>query len=219
MSADYFVHATATIEQPCRIGAGTRIWHYSHVMTGARIGRDCILGQNVFVDRDGVVGDRCKLQNNVSVYKGVIIEDDVFCGPSTVFTNVINPRAFIERKHEFRTTIVRQGATLGANATVVCGVTIGAYAMVGAGAVISRSVPAHALMLGVPARQTGWVCYCGTALPKRSGRILVCRQCNRSYMEHADQRLSMLEEDQPAPAGDPPAPVHGHSGAAPPPGS
>lgn len=199
MTTEYFVHDSATIDQPCYIGKGTRVWHYTHVMAGARIGHDCVLGQNVFVDSDGVIGNRCKLQNNVSIYKGVTLEDDVFCGPSIVFTNVINPRAFIERKHEFRPTHVKRGATLGANATIICGVSIGEYAMIGAGAVVSRSVLPHALMLGVPARQTGWVCYCGTALPKRSGDILVCRECGRRYQEHDDQRLEMLDEGRPRP--------------------
>ena len=193
MTADYYVHPTATVEQPCQIGANTRIWHYSHVMAGARIGRDCQLGQGVFVDRDAVVGDRCKLQNNVSVYNAVVLEDDVFCGPSMVFTNVINPRAFIDRKHQFRPTRVGRGVTIGANVTVVCGVTIGAYALIGAGAVVTRDVRPYGLMLGVPARQTGWVCYCGTALPKRTGDVLVCHDCGRRYRE-GPQRLQPLEE-------------------------
>ncbi len=192
MASDYYVHPTATVEQPCQIGPGTRIWHYAHVMAGARVGRDCQLGQGVFVDRDAVVGDRCKLQNNVSVYNAVVLEDDVFCGPSMVFTNVINPRAFIERKHEFRPTRVRRGATLGANTTIVCGVTIGEYALVGAGAVVTRDVKPYALVLGVPARQAGWVCYCGTALPQRAGAILVCRDCGRRYRETPQQLLEPL---------------------------
>jgi UDP-2-acetamido-3-amino-2,3-dideoxy-glucuronate N-acetyltransferase len=197
MPEDYFVHDTAVVDQPCRIGSGTKIWAYAHIMAGAQVGRDCILGQNVFVDRDGVVGDRCKLQNNVAVYKAVILGDDVFCGPSMVFTNVINPRAFIERKHEFRTTNVQRGVTLGANATIVCGVTIGEYAMIGAGAVVSRNVKPYALMLGIPARQTGWVCYCGTALPKRSGDVLVCRDCGRSYQENEYEHLDAVDADHP----------------------
>ena len=192
MTDDYFVHPTATIDQPCRIGTGTRIWHYAHVMAGARIGSDCQLGQSVFVDRDAVIGDRCKLQNNVSVYKGVVLGDEVFCGPSMVFTNVINPRAFIDRKQEFRATHVGRGVTLGANTTIVCGVTIGEYALIGAGAVVTRDVEPYALMLGVPARQTGWVCYCGTALPKRAGAVLVCRDCGRRYEENRDRHLVAL---------------------------
>jgi UDP-2-acetamido-3-amino-2,3-dideoxy-glucuronate N-acetyltransferase len=192
MTAEYYVHPTATVEQPCQIGPGTRIWHYSHVMAGAQIGHDCQLGQGVFVDRDAVVGDRCKLQNNVSIYNSVVLEDDVFCGPSMVFTNVINPRAFINRKREFRPTRVRRGATLGANVTIVCGVTIGEYALVGAGAVVTHSVRPYALMLGVPARQTGWVCYCGTALPKRTGDVLVCRDCGRRYQEDGQEQLQTL---------------------------
>lgn len=191
----YYAHPTATIEQPCEIGTGTRIWHYTHVMPGARVGCECQLGQSVFVDRDAVIGNRCKLQNNVSVYKGVVLEDEVFCGPSMVFTNVINPRAFIDRKNEFRPTRICRGVTLGANTTIVCGVTIGEYALIGAGAVITRNVRPYALMLGVPARQTGWVCYCGTALPRRTGDVLVCRDCGRQYRETDGQQLEVLRPE------------------------
>ncbi|HLE82922.1 MAG TPA: DapH/DapD/GlmU-related protein, partial [Thermoanaerobaculia bacterium] len=137
----YFAHATATIDAGCEIGEGTRIWHYAHVMPGARVGRGCSLGQNVFVGSDVVIGDNVKIQNNVSVYDGVVLQDDVFCGPSMVFTNVVNPRSHVARKHEYRTTLVRQGATIGANATIVCGHTIGRYAFIGAGAVITRDIP------------------------------------------------------------------------------
>ena len=191
MGSDYTVHETAHVEQPCEIGAGTRIWHFSHIMADVRIGAGCNLGQNVYVDRGVVIGDGCKVQNNVSLYKGVVLEDGVFCGPSMVFTNVINPRAFIERKHEFRPTLVRKGATLGANSTVVCGVTIGEYALIGAGAVITRDVPAYALMLGVPARRRGWVCRCATALPDQ-GDIRVCPACGDRYQadENGIQPLS-----------------------------
>jgi UDP-2-acetamido-3-amino-2,3-dideoxy-glucuronate N-acetyltransferase len=178
----YFVHPTACIDEPCEIGAGTRIWHFSHIMKGARIGKDCILGQNVYIDQDVAVGDGCKIQNNVSVYKGIILEDGVFCGPSMVFTNVINPRAFIERKSEFKTTLVQKGATLGANATIICGVTVGAYALIGAGSVVTKDVPAHAMIYGVPARQGGWVCRCGVSLPVET---LLCPECGSLY--HLDE--------------------------------
>src|SRR5690625_1139616 len=159
------IDPTAIVDSGARIGDGTRIWHFSHVCAGAVLGRGCVLGQNVFVGNDVVIGDRVKIQNNVSVYDGVRLEDEVFCGPSVVFTNVINPRAAIPRKHAYRRTLVRQGASLGANATIVCGVTIGRYAFVGAGAVVTRDVPDHALVVGVPARQVGWVTEAGERLP------------------------------------------------------
>lgn len=151
------IHESAYVDEGVIIGEGSRVWHFSHVMTGASIGRDCVLGQNVMVGPGVSVGDNCKIQNNVSLYKGVELEDGVFCGPSCVFTNVINPRAFLEKKDEFRSTLVKRGASIGANATIVCGVTIGRYALIGAGAVVTRDVPDYALMLGVPARQVGWV--------------------------------------------------------------
>ena len=153
----YFKHETAIVDEGAVIGEGTRIWHWTHVCAGARIGRDCTLGQNVFVANGVVIGDRVKIQNNVSVYEGVILEDEVFCGPSMVFTNVINPRSAVPRKHEYKKTIVRRGATLGANCTIVCGVEIGRYAFVGAGAVVTKDVPDYALVVGVPARQIGWM--------------------------------------------------------------
>ena len=182
MGTEPCVHETARIDAPCTIGEGTKIWHFTHVMAGARIGRNCNLGQNVYVDRDVVIGDGCKLQNNVSVYKGVTLEDGVFCGPSMVFTNVMNPRAFIERKHEFRATLVQRGASLGANCTIVCGVTIGPYALVGAGAVVTRDVPAHGLLYGVPARLAGWVSEEGHIL--RAGAApeeFLCAETGRRY--------------------------------------
>ncbi|NLC36036.1 MAG: N-acetyltransferase [Alcaligenaceae bacterium] len=159
------IHPSAVVDDGAQIGTGTRVWHFSHICSGAYIGRNVSIGQNVFVAHQTVIGDRCKVQNNVSIYDGVTLEDDVFCGPSMVFTNVYNPRAHIERKHEYRPTLVRRGATLGANCTIVCGVTIGASALVGAGAVINQDVPAHALMVGVPARQIGWVSEYGERLP------------------------------------------------------
>ena len=166
---DYFVHESAVVDEPSSIGEGTKVWHFCHVMSGASIGRKCNLGQNVYVDADVTIGDGCKLQNNVSIYKGVVLEDGVFCGPSMVFTNVINPRAFIERKDEFKPTVVQRGASLGANCTIVCGVTIGAYALIGAGSVVTSDVPSHGVVYGVPGRRRGWVCKCGVMLPKETG--------------------------------------------------
>lgn len=151
------IHPTAVIDQPCSIGEGTRIWHFAHVREDSTVGRNCILGQGVYVDRRVTIGDRCKIQNQVSLYEGVTLEDEVFIGPSAVFTNVVNPRAFIERKNEFKPTLVKRGATVGANATIVCGVTLGEYCFIGAGAVVTRDVPAHALVIGNPARRTGWM--------------------------------------------------------------
>jgi UDP-2-acetamido-3-amino-2,3-dideoxy-glucuronate N-acetyltransferase len=178
-SPSYFVHASAVVEEPCEIGEGTKIWHFSHVMTDSRIGSDCILGQNVHVAPGVRIGNNVKIQNNVSLYAGVELEDDVFCGPSMVFTNVITPRSHVNRKAEYRQTLVKRGATLGANCTIVCGVTIGEYAFVGAGAVVTRDVPEHALMVGVPARQVGWVCRCGLRLEVSAGKC-VCKECGET---------------------------------------
>ena len=161
------IHESAYVDEGAIIGEGSRVWHFSHVMGGASIGRNCVLGQNVMVGPGVSVGDNCKIQNNVSLYKGVELEDGVFCGPSCVFTNVVNPRAFLEKKEEFRTTLVRSGASIGANATIVCGVTIGRYALIGAGAVVTRDVPDYGLMLGVPARQVGWVNKTGDTVAER----------------------------------------------------
>lgn len=155
--ATYYVHPSAVIDEPCHIGAGTKIWHFCHVMVNSRIGQSCILGQNVFVASGVCIGNHVKVQNNVSIYEGVIIEDDVFCGPSMVFTNVRNPRAQVVRRNEYLTTRVMRGATLGANCTIVCGVTIGEYAFVGAGAVVNRDVLPFALVVGVPAKHIGWI--------------------------------------------------------------
>jgi UDP-2-acetamido-3-amino-2,3-dideoxy-glucuronate N-acetyltransferase len=171
------VHESSYVDDDVAIGAGTRIWHFCHVLSGARIGRDCNIGQNVMIGAGVVVGDRCKIQNNVSVYPGVTLADGVFCGPSAVFTNVLNPRAEVERKDEFRPTPVGRGATIGANATVVCGHAIGDHALVGAGAVVTRDVPPHALVVGVPARQVGWVSHDGELL----GDDLTCPRSGRRY--------------------------------------
>ncbi len=167
---DNFIHPSAIVDPGATLGAGTRVWHFAHVCAGARIGNHCSLGQNVFVANDVVIGNRVKIQNNVSLYDAVTLEDDVFCGPSMVFTNVFNPRAALERKHEYRPTLVRRGATIGANATIVCGVTIGCHAFVGAGAVVTRDVPDFALVTGVPARQRGWISRHGERLPLAPGR-------------------------------------------------
>ncbi len=173
----YFAHPTAVVDQGVSIGAGCNIWHFSHVMSGSRIGPGCNLGQNVVVGPDVAIGSGCKIQNNVSVYKGVTLEDDVFCGPSMVFTNVHNPRAHIKRMDEIRPTLVRSGASLGANCTIVCGNTIGRHAFVGAGAVVTRDVPDHALVAGNPARRIGWMCSCGIRLDEH----LACPACGKTY--------------------------------------
>lgn len=161
---DTFIHPSAIVDPGAQIGPGTRIWHFSHVCAGARIGAAASIGQNAYIAAHVVIGNRCKIQNSVSIYEGVTLEDDVFCGPSMVFTNVHNPRAHIERKHEYRPTLVKRGATLGANCTLVCGVTIGAHAFVGAGAVVTSSIPDYALVAGVPARQIGWISEYGERL-------------------------------------------------------
>jgi UDP-2-acetamido-3-amino-2,3-dideoxy-glucuronate N-acetyltransferase len=161
---DYTIHPSAIVDEGAQIGEGSRVWHFVHVCAGARIGKGVSLGQNVFVGNKVVIGDHCKVQNNVSVYDNVTLEKGVFCGPSMVFTNVYNPRSLIERKSEYRDTLVKKGATLGANCTIVCGATIGEYAFVGAGAVVTKNVPAYALMVGVPARQIGWMSEFGEQL-------------------------------------------------------
>ena len=176
------IHPSAIVDPGAEIGEGTRVWHWVHVCAGARVGKDCSLGQNVYVAPRAVVGDNVKIQNNVSVYDEVTLEDHVFCGPSCVFTNVINPRSHISRKAEYKPTLVRRGATIGANATIVCGVTLGEYAFIGAGAVVTSDVPAFALMLGVPARQAGWMCQCGEPLVI-SGGAGKCGVCGWAYRE------------------------------------
>lgn len=188
-----FVHESAYVDEPCEIGEGTKIWHFSHVMSGAKIGARCILGQNVFVAAGVVVGDNVKIQNNVSVYTGVTIEDDVFCGPSCVFTNVFNPRSQIVRKSEYRPTLIRRGATIGANATIVCGIVLGRYVFVAAGAVLRANVPDYALVAGVPARQIGWMSRHGHRLTQRNqDGDLVCPESGWRYRE-SEGTLHCLE--------------------------
>jgi UDP-2-acetamido-3-amino-2,3-dideoxy-glucuronate N-acetyltransferase len=182
------IHPSAYVDAPCQIGEGTRIWHFSHLLPHTTIGRNCSLGQNVMVGPEATIGDDCKIQNNVSIYKGVTLEDGVFCGPSCVFTNVNNPRAEIERKDEFRPTLVRRGATIGANATIVCGHEIGEYAFIAAGAVVAANVPAFALMAGVPARRIGWMSHAG----ERLGPDLVCPRSARRYREAGPDRLEEI---------------------------
>jgi len=177
----YFAHPTAVIDPGCEIGAGTKIWHFSHIMSGAKIGERCNLGQNVVVSPECKIGNNVKIQNNVSIYTGVELEDNVFCGPSMVFTNVVNPRSHVIRRHEYRRTLVREGASIGANATIVCGITLGRYSFVGAGAVVTRDVPDYALMVGVPAKRSGWMCYCGIRLPDDTAHPQ-CAACGREYL-------------------------------------
>ncbi len=189
--ADYFVHESSFVDAGATIGAGSKIWHFCHVMPGAVLGERCNLGQNVVVMSGVRLGNNVKVQNNVSLYEGVTLEDDVFCGPSCVFTNVVNPRSHVTRKHEYRPTLVRKGTSIGANATIVCGVTLGEYAFIGAGAVVTSDVPAFALMVGVPARRVGWMCHCGERLRVRDGAA-GCAACGTSYRE-AQGQLRMID--------------------------
>ncbi len=182
------IHESAYVDAGAKIGAGTKIWHFAHVLAETTIGERCVLGQNVMAGPRVAIGNNCKIQNNVALYEGVTLEDDVFCGPSCVFTNVNNPRAFVERKAEFRHTRVGRGATIGANATIVCGHSIGAYAFIAAGAVVTHDVPDYALMVGVPARRTGWVSRTGEIL----GRDLVCPRTGEAYRETPDGRLEPI---------------------------
>ena len=189
----YFAHPLAAIDDGADIGKGTRIWHFSHVLKNTRIGENCIIGQNAMIGPDVTIGDRCKLQNNVSVYPGVTLEDGVFCGPSCVFTNVLTPRAEIERKNEFLPTLVKRGATIGANATIVCGSTLGEYCLIAAGAVVTKDVPPFALMAGVPARRIGWVGHAG----ERLGEDLVCPREGRRYRLAGPDRLEEIPVKEP----------------------
>jgi UDP-2-acetamido-3-amino-2,3-dideoxy-glucuronate N-acetyltransferase len=194
---DYFAHESSYIDDGAVIGAGTKIWHFCHVLPGAVIGERCNLGQNVVVMGGTRLGNNVKIQNNVSIYEGVILEDDVFCGPSCVFTNVTNPRSHVPRKAEYRPTLVRRGSSIGANATILCGVTLGEYSFIGAGAVVRSDVPAYALMVGVPARRVGWMCQCGVRLQLQDGPV-TCAACGTSYRE----RNGLLEQiDRPSTGG------------------
>jgi len=191
---NYFVHESAYADQPCEIGAGTKIWHFSHVQTGAKIGERCILGQNVNVANDVVIGNNVKIQNNVSVYTGVELEDDVFCGPSCVFTNVINPRSQINRHSQYLRTLVKRGATLGANSTIVCGATIGRYAFIGAGAVVRGDVPDYALMLGVPAARKAWMSRHGHRLVNKDTEgNYICPESGWRYREVEPELLRCID--------------------------
>jgi UDP-2-acetamido-3-amino-2,3-dideoxy-glucuronate N-acetyltransferase len=174
---DYFIHESAYIDEGCKIGNGTKIWHFSHVLSGSTIGENCNIGQNVVIGPDVSIGKQCKIQNNVSVYKGVTLEDGVFCGPSMVFTNISNPRAEISKMDQVRLTLVKKGATIGANATIVCGVTLGRYCFIGAGAVVNKDVFDHALIVGNPGKQIGWACDCGENLSED----LNCSACGKKY--------------------------------------
>jgi UDP-2-acetamido-3-amino-2,3-dideoxy-glucuronate N-acetyltransferase len=189
--ADPFVHQSSFVDPGAVVGADTKIWHFCHVMPSAVIGERCSLGQNVVVMNGARIGSNVRIQNNVSVYEGVILEDDVFCGPSCVFTNVINPRSHVSRKAQYQRTLVRRGTSIGANATIVCGVTLGEYSFVGAGAVVTSDVPAFALMVGVPARRVGWMCRCGERLPSGPGRV-DCPACGTRYQEEGGV-LSMID--------------------------
>ena len=180
MERKYFAHPTTVIDEPVEIGEGTKIWHFSHVMSGARIGRNCIIGQNAFISSGAILGNNIKIQNDVSIFDGVILEDDVFCGPSMVFTNVFNPRSFISRRKEFRQTVVGRGTTIGANATVICGNKIGQYAFIGASSVVTKDVPDYALVYGNPGKVKGWVCQCAEEIAFRSGRTK-CQACGKRY--------------------------------------
>ena len=192
MEKNYFVHESSYVDEGCTIGEGTKIWHFSHVMSGCTIGKRCNIGQNVVISPGVVLGEGVKIQNNVSVYTGVICEDGVFLGPSCVFTNVINPRAFIERKSEYRKTVVKKGASIGANATIVCGHDIGRYAFVGAGAVVTQNVPDYALVYGAPARIRGYVCQCGEKLHFEEGKAS-CTACGKKYEMNEENEVKEID--------------------------
>jgi len=198
--SDYFVHESAYVDQPCQIGEGTKIWHFSHIMKDAKIGKRCIFGQNVHVAGGVVIGDNVKVQNNVSIYTGTIIEDDVFLGPSCVLTNVANPRSQVVRHNLYEKTTFRRGATVGANATIVCGIELGRYCFIAAGAVVTKDVPDYALMIGVPARQIGWMSRHGIRLPKpKSDGIMVCPESGYRYKEVAPGVVRCLDLDEETP--------------------
>lgn len=192
--ADYFIHESSYVDEGAEIGAGTKIWHFCHVMPRTRIGERCNIGQNVFIQSDVQIGNNVKIQNNVSVYTGVILEDDVFLGPSMVFTNVVNPRSHVNRKEEYQTTLVKRGASIGANATVVCGVTLGQYCFIGAGAVVTKDVPDYALVYGNPGRIQGWMCQCGIRLafePAGDHETATCQACGSHFDKRGQQVISI----------------------------
>ena len=200
--SDYYVHPSAIIDEPCSIGSGTKIWHFCHIMAGARIGENCVLGQNVMVADGVIIGNNVKIQNNVSLYNGVELEDDVFCGPSCVFTNVINPRSQIIRRDEYQRTLVRRGATIGANATIICGITIGRYAFIGAGSVARKDVPEYGLILGIPGELKGWMSRHGYRLPAPDAQgIMVCPGSGWRYKEIELKMIRCIDwpEDKPLP--------------------
>lgn len=200
MQGSYYVHPSAYVDSPCEIGAGSKIWHFSHVMPNAKIGKGCILGQNVHIASQVTIGDNVKIQNNVSLYTGAYIEDDVFLGPSCVFTNIVNPRSEIVRRHLYEGTRICKGATVGANATIVCGSTVGRYAFVAAGAVVTRDVPDYALVIGVPARRVGWMSRHGYRLPAPDGDgVMVCPFSGLRYREAAAGLLRCLDVEEAAP--------------------
>ena len=192
--SDYFVHESSYVDEGASIGTGTNIWHYCHIMPGSEIGQDCNLGQNTFVASDVKIGNNVKIQNNVSVYTGVILEDDVFLGPSMVFTNVVNPRSHINRRDEYQTTLVERGATIGANATIVCGITLGEYSFVGAGAVVTKDVPAYGLVFGNPGRLQGWMCQCGNRLLfSDQDDLAKCVSCGNKYRRKNDREIKVIQ--------------------------
>lgn len=200
---DYFVHESSYVDKDVEIGSGTKIWHFCHVQSGARIGARCILGQNVNIGNDVVIGNNVKIQNNVSVYTGVTIEDDVFLGPSCVLTNVSNPRSQINRHSLYEKTLIRRGATIGANATIVCGVTIGRYAFIASGAVVTKDVPDYAFIVGIPGKQYGWMSRHGHMLSPKAGATMVCPESGLRYREYTPGILRCidLDEDDPLPGG------------------
>jgi UDP-2-acetamido-3-amino-2,3-dideoxy-glucuronate N-acetyltransferase len=202
--ADYFVHTSSYIDKPCEIGGGTKIWHFCHIQKNAKIGKKCILGQNVNIANDAVIGNNVKIQNNVSVYKGVEIEDDVFLGPSCVFTNVTNPRSQVNRQSLYEKTLIRRGVTIGANATILCGITIGRYAFIGAGTVVTKDVPDYAMIIGTPGKRTGWMSRHGVKLPDADkGGIMVCPESGLKYKElnKGIVRCLDLDEEEALPEG------------------
>jgi UDP-2-acetamido-3-amino-2,3-dideoxy-glucuronate N-acetyltransferase len=194
---DFFAHESSIIDDGAQIGSGTKVWHFCHVMGSAKIGERCNIGQNVFIAPDVVIGNNVKIQNNVSLYTGVVVEDDVFLGPSMVLTNVINPRSHVSRKEEYRTTLIKKGTSVGANATLVCGITLGKYCFVGAGAVVTRDIPDYGLVYGNPARLQGWMCQCGIRLQFESAdsaELAICPECGQRYTKKG-QVVSMISEE------------------------